>query len=158
MPPNEAGHAPEGGILDNPSAPPAFAVDIGRARFFFTPGVPRELRRMLEEQIIPRRLARSCGTQETIFLKRFHTYGIGESHADRILTGVEAIDADGAVKLGFRAHYPQLETKLTVRGRTPTTCAAGCTGRGGGAQALRQLHPGRGRSDARARGARRAGA
>ena len=24
---------------------------------------------------------------------------------------------DGSVKLGFRAHYPQLETKLTVRGR-----------------------------------------
>jgi nicotinamide-nucleotide amidase len=24
--------------------------------------------------------------------------------------------ADGSVKLGFRAHYPQLETKLTVRG------------------------------------------
>ena len=23
---------------------------------------------------------------------------------------------DGGVKLGFRAHYPQLETKLTVRG------------------------------------------
>ena len=23
---------------------------------------------------------------------------------------------DGSVKLGFRAHYPQLETKLTVRG------------------------------------------
>ena len=24
---------------------------------------------------------------------------------------------DGSVKLGFRAHYPQLETKLTARGR-----------------------------------------
>ena len=24
---------------------------------------------------------------------------------------------DGSVKLGFRAHYPQIETKLTVRGR-----------------------------------------
>ena len=23
---------------------------------------------------------------------------------------------DGSLKLGFRAHYPQLETKLTVRG------------------------------------------
>src|SRR3954451_944010 len=52
-------------ILDNPIGTACgFAMDIGKARFFFTPGVPRELRRMLEEQIIPRLLARS-GTQTT---------------------------------------------------------------------------------------------
>src|ERR1700726_4153138 len=45
-----------------------FAMDIGKARFFFTPGVPRELRRMLEEQIIPRLLAKS-GTPAAIHLK-----------------------------------------------------------------------------------------
>ncbi len=40
-------------MLDNPVGTACgFALDIGRARFFFTPGVPRELRRMLEEQII----------------------------------------------------------------------------------------------------------
>src|SRR6185369_16698090 len=77
--------------------------------------VPRELRRMLEEQIIPRLLARS-GEQTTIVLKRFHSYGLGESHVDSLLTGVEALVPDGSLKLGFRAHYPQLETKLTVRG------------------------------------------
>jgi nicotinamide-nucleotide amidase len=92
-----------------------FAVDIGKARFFFTPGVPRELRRMLEEQIIPRLLAKS-GLQTSIHLKRFHSYGLGESHVDSLLTGVEELVPDGSVKLGFRAHYPQLETKLTVRG------------------------------------------
>src|SRR5215472_14942369 len=46
-------------ILDNPVGTACgFAMDIGRARFFFTPGVPRELYRMLEEQIVPRLLAR----------------------------------------------------------------------------------------------------
>jgi nicotinamide-nucleotide amidase len=103
-------------ILDNPIGTACgFALDIGKARFFFTPGVPRELRRMVEEQIIPRLLARS-GEQTTIFLKRFHSYGLGESHVDSLLTGVDALVPDGSVKLGFRAHYPQLETKLTVRG------------------------------------------
>jgi nicotinamide-nucleotide amidase len=103
-------------MIDNPVGTACgFALDIGRARFFFTPGVPRELRRMLEEQIIPRLLARS-GMQTAIFLKRFHSYGLGESHVDALLTGVEALVPDGTVKLGFRAHYPQLETKLTVRG------------------------------------------
>ena len=47
-------------VLDNPIGTACgFAVDIGKARFFFTPGVPRELRRMLDEQIIPRLLAKS---------------------------------------------------------------------------------------------------
>src|SRR5437879_5469346 len=103
-------------MIDNPIGTACgFAVDIGKARFFFTPGVPRELKRMLEEQVIPRLLARS-GLQSTIHLKRFHSYGLGESHVDSLITGVDALVPDGSVKLGFRAHYPQLETKLTVRG------------------------------------------
>src|ERR1044071_8682753 len=103
-------------MIDNPIGPACgFALDIGRARFMFTPGVPREMKRMLEEQIIPRLLARS-GMQTAIFLKRFHSYGLGESHVDALLTGVGDLVADGSVKLGFRAHYPQLETKLTIRG------------------------------------------
>ena len=120
MPPNNRKQAmlPAGAeVLDNPVGTACgFAVDIGKARFFFTPGVPRELRRMLEEQIVPRLLAKS-GAHAAIRLKRFHSYGIGESHADALLKGVESLAPGGSVKLGFRAHYPQLETKLTVRGR-----------------------------------------
>ncbi|OLB97122.1 MAG: hypothetical protein AUH30_11040 [Candidatus Rokubacteria bacterium 13_1_40CM_68_15] len=119
MPPNNRKQAmlpAAAELIDNPIGTACgFAVDIGKARFFFTPGVPRELKRMLEEQIIPRLLARS-GLQTAIHLKRFHSYGLGESHVDALLTGVEALVPDGSVKLGFRAHYPQLETKLTVRG------------------------------------------
>jgi nicotinamide-nucleotide amidase len=119
MPPNNRKQAmlPAGAeLIDNPIGTACgFALDIGKARFFFTPGVPRELRRMLEEQVIPRLLARS-GLQPAIQLKRLHSYGLGESHVDALLAGVEALVPDGGVKLGFRAHYPQLETKLTVRG------------------------------------------
>ncbi len=119
MPPNNRKQAMlpvSAEVIDNPIGTACgFALDIGKARFFFTPGVPRELRRMLEEQIIPRLLAKS-GLQAIIHLKRFHSYGLGESHVDTLLTGVEALVPDGSVKLGFRAHYPQLETKLTARG------------------------------------------
>src|SRR5688572_18142179 len=119
MPPNNRTQAmlpATAELIDNPVGTACgFALYIGRARFFFTPGVPRELRRMLEEQVIPRLLARS-GLQTTIHLKRFHSYGLGESHVDSLLEGVESLVPDGSVKLGFRAHYPQLETKLTVRG------------------------------------------
>ena len=119
MPPNNLKQAmlpATAEMIDNPIGTACgFALDIGKARFFFTPGVPRELRRMLEEQVIPRILARS-GAPASIHLKRFHSYGLGKSHVDQLLTGVEALDPDGGVKLGFRAHYPQLEMKLTVRG------------------------------------------
>jgi nicotinamide-nucleotide amidase len=120
MPPNNRKQAmlPAGAeVIDNPIGTACgFAVDIGKARFMFTPGVPRELRRMLEEQVIPRLMAKS-GKPTAVFLKRFHSYGIGESHADTLLASVTDLASDGSVKLGFRAHYPQLETKLTVRGR-----------------------------------------
>ncbi|HTS52745.1 MAG TPA: CinA family nicotinamide mononucleotide deamidase-related protein [Burkholderiales bacterium] len=119
MPPNNRKQAmlPAGAeLLDNPIGTACgFALDIGKARFFFTPGVPRELHRMLDEQIIPRLLAKS-GQHTVSFLKRFHSYGLGESHVDSLLAGIQALVPDGGLKLGFRAHYPQLETKLAVRG------------------------------------------
>ena len=127
MPPNNRKQAmlpATAEVLDNPIGTACgFAVTIGKARFYFTPGVPRELRRMLDEQIIPRLLAKS-GLQTAIFLKRFHSYGLGESHVDTMLDGLEAMVQDGSLKLGFRAHYPQLETKLTVRGKDMTDIRA----------------------------------
>ena len=119
MPPNNKKQAmlPEGAeFIDNPIGTACgFAITIGRARFFFSPGVPRELHRMLEQQFIPR-LLEMAGAPGMITLKRFHCYGLGESHIDQILEGVEDLAPDGSVKLGFRAHYPQIEIKLTTRG------------------------------------------
>ena len=103
-------------FIDNPIGTACgFAVDIGSARFYFTPGVPRELRRMLDEQVIPR-LLEASGLQGVTRMKRFHSFGVGESRADELLRDVEALAPNGGVKLGFQSHYPQLETKLVARG------------------------------------------
>ncbi|MDO9712773.1 CinA family nicotinamide mononucleotide deamidase-related protein [Paracraurococcus lichenis] len=119
MPPNNRKQAmlPEGAeFLDNPIGTACgFAVTIEGSRFYFTPGVPREMRRMLDEQVMPRLLAKA-GLQGVTRLKRFHSFGIGESRADEMLAGIEALAPGGGVKLGFQAHYPELETKLAVRG------------------------------------------
>lgn len=102
-------------VVDNPIGTACgFGVNIGKAVFYFTPGVPRELQRMLEKELLPRLLSKS-GTQTVIVLRRFHSYGLGESHVDQMLGGLEQMAPDGSLKLGFRAHYPQLETKLTMR-------------------------------------------
>ena len=118
MPPNNRKQAmlPEGAeFIDNPIGTACgFAVTIGGARFFFTPGVPREMRRMIDEQVIPRLLARA-GLRCVTRLKRFHSFGIGESRADEMLSSIPALAQGGPVKLGFQSHYPQLETKLALR-------------------------------------------
>lgn len=118
MPPNNRKQAmlPDGAeFIDNPIGTACgFAVTIGGARFYFTPGVPREMRRMIDEQIIPRLLAKA-GRPGVTRLKRFHSFGVGESRADQMLAGLEEMAPAGAVKLGFQAHYPQLETKLAAR-------------------------------------------
>ena len=94
MPPNNRKQAmlpANAEFIDNPIGTACgFAVTIGKARFFFTPGVPR--------------------------LKRFHSFGIGESRADNMLADMEAFKNGGGIKLGFQAHYPQLETKLAAHG------------------------------------------
>ena len=121
MPPNNKKQAmlPEGAeFIDNPIGTACgFAINVGKTRFFFTPGVPREMRRMIDEQIIPRLLEMS-GLKVVNRLKRFHSFGVGESRADEMLNGVEALSKDGSLKLGFQAHYPQLETKLAAQATT----------------------------------------
>ena len=116
MPPNNKKQAmlPENAeFIDNPIGTACgFAVTIGKARFFFTPGVPREMRRMVDEQVIPR-LLKIGGITGVTRLKRFHSFGIGESRADGMLSDIPAFQ-DGTIKLGFQAHYPQLETKLAI--------------------------------------------
>ena len=103
-------------FIDNPVGTACgFAVTIGRARFLFTPGVPREMRLMLDEQVIPR-LLKMSGVASVVRLKRFHSFGIGESRADEMLAGIPGLAIDGDIKLGFQAHFPQLETKLAIRG------------------------------------------
>src|SRR6185503_18161164 len=87
------------------------------------PGVPREMRRMLDEQVIPR-LLKLSGIAGVTRLKRFHSYGIGESRADELLAGIPGLAIDGEFKLGFQAHYPQLETKLAARGEDEATLSA----------------------------------
>jgi nicotinamide-nucleotide amidase len=77
---------------------------------------------MLDTEVIPRLLARS-GTATISRVKRFHSFGLGESHADSLLEGVEGLEPNRGVKLGFQSHFPQLETKLALRGADPAELA-----------------------------------
>ena len=118
MPPNNKKQAllPEGAeFIDNPIGTACgFCDRYWQCKILFTPGVPRKMKRMLDEQIIPRLLQMS-GVKKLTTLKRFHSFGIGRSLADQILNDIETDKNKEFVKLGFQAHYPQLETKIVIR-------------------------------------------
>ena len=101
-------------VLTNPiGTAPGFSVKIGKAHFFFMPGVPREMKRMFAEQVIPR--LQKLRLDPTVFdVRVYRSFGLTESAADQALSGLEA-EFPG-VKLGFRAHFPEIQIKLTVKG------------------------------------------
>ena len=111
---------PEGAeVLPNPiGTAPGFLLEQGRALFFCMPGVPRELERMLREQVLPRIAARRGGgpVVRAVLLR---TFGMGESSLDDEL---KDIAASGDVTLGFRTAFP--DNYLRPVARAPSAALA----------------------------------
>jgi len=104
---------PEGAeILANPiGTAPGFCVRIGGALAFFMPGVPREMKQMFEEQVVPR--VRALAPNDSYQI-RLRTFGLPESTVGERLAGVE--QAFPGTTLGYRAHFPEIEVKVLARG------------------------------------------
>ena len=116
--PNPVGTAP-GCALEAPR-------DGGRAPaiFFCLPGVPRELVRMMDEQVVPRleaRLARAGRLPRAMRAVLLRTFGLGESNLDQELRDV-AREAD--VALGFRTAFPDNYLRPVVRAATEAEAQA----------------------------------
>ncbi|MDI1437194.1 CinA family nicotinamide mononucleotide deamidase-related protein [Polyangium sorediatum] len=90
---------------------PGFAVSIGDTPLFFLPGVPREMKRMFTDQVLPR--IRPSAPNNT-FQVRLRTYGLGESLVGQALAGIEGTHA--GVTLGYRVHFPEVDVKVHARG------------------------------------------
>jgi len=105
---------PEGAVLvDNPiGSAPGFRVRLNRAWLFFTPGVPTEFKRMVEEQFVP--FVQTTFQQGTATrLHKFLTVGHGESTlADQIAD----IALPEGITLGYRPSAPIVEIKVFARG------------------------------------------
>jgi nicotinamide-nucleotide amidase len=101
-------------VLHNPvGTAPGFALTIGQGRFFFLPGVPYEMKRMLVEHVIPEVLALQGDRAMHNRVKTITTFGLPESLAGEKVAGVEA--AFPGIKLGLRANFPQIQVKLYGR-------------------------------------------
>ncbi len=99
-------------VLPNPiGTAPGFGVRIGSCEAYFMPGVPREMSKMFEEQVVPRirPLAPNTHVQS-----RLRVFGLPESLVGEKLAGVEQDFAGTAI--GYRAHFPEVEVKVLARG------------------------------------------
>lgn len=95
---------------------PGFRMDLqtehGQRHLIVLPGVPREMKPMIEEQVLPW-LQQARGSNEVYLSHTFQTFGISESALDELVAGSVA-PAEG--RIAFRAAFPQISVRLTVHG------------------------------------------
>jgi nicotinamide-nucleotide amidase len=120
MPENNLKQAqfPEGAVIV-PNAlgtAPGFRLDLatehGPRHLIVLPGVPREMKPMVEEQVLPW-LQQARGGNEVYLSHVFQTFGISESGLDELVAGCVTPEEG---RIAFRAAFPQISVRLTVHG------------------------------------------
>lgn len=109
-------YVPKGAFcLYNPhGTAPGFEIAIGQCTFYFLPGVPNEMKPMLEQQVLPR-LQNRLGTGHLFRLSRVvSTFGLPESVVGERVAGIEQHFPE--IKLGLRAKFPEIQVKLYLNG------------------------------------------
>jgi nicotinamide-nucleotide amidase len=117
MPENNLKQAdfPEGAVIvpNGLGTAPGFRVEVGpphdRRHLVVLPGVPREMKPMLTETVMPW-LAELIGAAK-VGHRTFQTFGISESGLDEVIAG---IPGDG--RWSFRANFPEVSVRVVVRG------------------------------------------
>jgi nicotinamide-nucleotide amidase len=120
MPENNLKQAmfPEGAeVIQNPlGTAPGFRMPVTfnghTANLIVMPGVPREMKPMMENSVIPW-INANRGTNKVYAVRVFQTFGISESALDEAVAGL--IKPEEA-KVSFRASFPQISLKVRVEG------------------------------------------
>ncbi len=105
--------------LPNPmGTAPGFTMVIAGCRFYFLPGVPEEMRRMMAAEVMPRIPAATGGEVSLNRMRTVGVFGLTEASVNRRLQDFSKRFAD--IKLGFRARFPVIEVKLYGHGSSET--------------------------------------
>ena len=108
-------YLPEGSVvLENPhGTAPGFIATREDGRFVACmPGVPREMRPMLAERLVPW-FAQRYGVRARIFTRILHTVGLGESDLDRRIE--DLFRAHENPKIAVLAHGARVDVVVTVK-------------------------------------------
>jgi nicotinamide-nucleotide amidase len=105
-------------ILNPIGTAPGFLLKMTRCWFFFLPGVPVEMRRMMSEAVLPR-IENRLGKDRSVSMTRtLSMFGITEAETGERLEGIPKEFPD--VKAGFRAAFPVIQVTLHARGKEET--------------------------------------
>ena len=123
MPENNLKQAqfPEGAVIicNDLGTAPGFRLDLttenGKRHLIVLPGVPHEMKPMIEEQVLPW-IQQARGGNDVYLSHVFQTFGISESALDELVAGCVTPDEG---RIAFRAAFPQISVRLTVHD-TPT--------------------------------------
>ena len=101
-------------VLPNPEGTaPGFEVAVGKARCFFLPGVPREMRAMFHASVRP--AVGDLGIRDSHQI-HIRSFGLPESGVAELLKDLES--AHEGLTLGYRAHFPEIEVKVHARAKS----------------------------------------
>jgi len=121
MPENNLKQArfPEGAVIipNRLGTAPGYRIEVDTARgkrhLVVLPGVPREMKPMMEETVLLW-LREVRGGGEVFLSRTFQTFGISESGLDELVGGAVS---EGEGRLAFRASFPQISVRVTVKDR-----------------------------------------
>jgi nicotinamide-nucleotide amidase len=88
---------------------PGFRLEIGKCLFFFLPGIPREMQRMLSDTVLPQ-----LGQINFLRVKTLSTFGLTESKTFERLADLERTFPE--ISLGLRIKFPEIQVKLYANG------------------------------------------
>jgi competence/damage-inducible protein CinA-like protein len=104
-------------IANHLGTAPGYRLDLdtpqGRKHLIILPGVPREMKPMMEETVLPW-LREMRGGGDVFLTRTFQTFGISESGLDELVAGTVS-EEEG--RLAFRANFPQISMRVTVHGK-----------------------------------------
>jgi nicotinamide-nucleotide amidase len=101
-------------LIPNPTGTACgFNFQLNGCLFFFLPGVPSEMVRMVDESVIPMIRERHTG-QKIMRIKVLKVFGIPEAELDSLLKGV--VEKDSPVTVAFQVSFPEILVKLRAEG------------------------------------------
>jgi len=106
---------PEGAlIVPNPlGTAPGYRVEHGGRHVVVLPGVPREMKPMVEDTVLP--WLRSLRGGGVYLARTFQTFGVSESGLDEMVAGV--VDPSEG-RVSFRASFPEVSVRVVVHGHS----------------------------------------
>ncbi len=113
---------PEGCIpIENPvGTAPGFIVEDGRGTIITLPGVPHEMRYLMEHTVLPY-LQKRLGQHEVIVARILRTVAVGESRIDQAIADLER-SANPTV--GLSAHPGQTDVRIVAKAPTQAEAEA----------------------------------